>query len=1501
VNLRNIYSSFVPIFNTFCVKVITIWQLIDINFHCAVSAILKMSTDDNKSDNKLDKDVQWKMIDMYFKQYGNKQLFAHQHHSNHHFMNTMIPQEINSYNPIIITTPLNKGKRPVFGKKRGRKKISKTGKRTEEQQIGDELQLLMDKKNKPVVTKSNKIDIETDDYHGKNKHETDENNSEEDEDLKEKHDKNDKDDKDDKDDERDEHDENDKNNDRIKNKNKDKESKDANFGKKNARTDTEYANCEVRFENYRYGKPTYRKQNGGWLDMYPELARLGNFTYCVDLKIDMHIRCRFGFGDLNAPGPNGGPNPDVREQKTIIKGVKLGSIPIMVGSDYCLLSKDKHNKYRKYECDYDNGGYMIVNGHEKVVVSQEVILNNHVFLFKGDKDKPDQHFAIVYVEELQNVKITGSRTDPFMIKVSQIKREIPLFILFRALGILNDMEIIRMILMEDYENPEYLELLLPSILDAKDIRTEADALEYLLSYFVINMEKKQKMEYIQYRLKNMLLPFIKNDVLGGVDEKIETQNNRTIKPMYIGYMTKLLMNCILQKISHTDRDHYGNKRVDSPGILMGKLFHHLYQKLIKDARDGLQREISSSNFLIDNLSSVIKDSTVENGFKYALATGDWNIKLGKKLVGVAQVLNRLNNVATQSHLRRINTSIDKQIKLVKPRRLNNTHWGFVCVTGETEVLMGNKTIKQIKDLTDGESVMTVNPKTLEETPSRIKNFFGKMPEKLLKITTTVTDGTNGMEKSIKCTPNHPFLVNNFGVYKWVHAEHLQKSDTVVVKWDDKLPCTTSDINGIEELEPEMVYDFTTESDNHSFIGNGFVVHNCPAETPESEGVGLVKNMALMEGLSLPTPPEPIMRILIDEGMLTIADLGNNLNMFTDEYFRVFINGTWVGIHNNPTLTDFLRKNRRKGAIADTVSIYFNINRAELHISCDAGRLYRPLIVVENNKLMITEQDIKDIMGHNSQNIDEIRWDDIVSRGLVEYIDCTESEACLIATFPSDLDNPNNYNQFSHCEMHPSMILGVAASLIPFSERNQSPRNAYQSSMCKQAIGMYTSKFNQRFDTLGYVMSYPQVPLVMTRQAKYLNYNNLPTGENIILAYMSHTGYNQEDSVIVNESAVQRNFFECYIYRTQIDEERRKSNYMKEEKFCNPKKYFDEVKAINGDKVRCTGLKSGNYDKLNDHGFVNNETFVEGDDVIIGKRTPIIVHRKKDDVVYKDSSRAMKPNESGIVEDTYTQLNSDGYTMCKTKIRYKCIPTVGDKFSSRHGQKGTIGLMRKQEDMPMTESGLVPSIIINPHGIPSRMTIGQLLESLLGICTVESGEFTDATTFNDLKVEDFTKLMHNYGFNSVGNQTMLNGETGEEIPCKVFIAPTFYQRLRHMVKDKMHARSAGPVQSLTRQPVEGRARDGGLRVGEMERDVLLAHGASSFINERLFVCSDKYKTSLCDVCKQFAIVNEGQGLYKCMSCTENYSKFTGNNMPYASKLLFQETAQMAINPSFFTEN
>jgi DNA-directed RNA polymerase II subunit RPB2 len=665
---------------------------------------------------------------------------------------------------------------------------------------------------------------------------------------------------------------------------------------------------------------------------------------------------------------------------------------------------------------------------------------------------------------------------------------------------------------------------------------------------------------------------------------------------------------------------------------------------------------------------------------------------------------------------------------------------------------------------------------------------------------------------------------------------------------------------------------------------------CPSETPDGHMVGILKNMALMARITIGSSPEHINYILRKEKVIDILD-ATPYEM--DENVRVFVNGNPFGCTTEPDkIYAKLLAYKRLGKINIDTSITWVVEEQEIRIHTEAGRISRPLFVVSGNRLKITREDIVKF----SRNAND--WSNLIADGKIEYLDVQEEDTAMVATYYEELlsnkqDNPS-FVRYTHCEIHPSMIFGAVAGTIPFAEHNQGIRVMYEAAQKKQALSVYATNYRDRMDNPGQVLRSPQIPLVSTRLARYVKERELPSGQNAIVAIACFTGYNQEDSLIVNKSSIERGLFTSMYYKTYKDSEKKNQASLELEKFCKPVKFNP-----NG-TLRTAGTKSASYDLLDENGFVKIGSHVKGGDVIIGKVVPL-KNTTESGPKFKDASTTITTNTTGVVDWVYVNRDSDGYQFAKVRIRSKRTPGIGDKFSSRYGQKGTIGMTYNQEDMPYTAEGITPDIIVNPHAIPSRMTIGQLLETVIGKAACIEGFECDATPFSSDSIDTSDKLaeiLEKAGFRKYGTEEMYNGRNGKKFKSKIFIGPTYYQRLKHMSKDKLHARATGPLQLLTRQPPEGRKRDGGFRFGEMERDCMLGHATMGFLKEKMFDNSDKYAFYTCNDCGRIAVSNPSKNIFKCLSCKDS-TNFSQVQAPYSTKLFFQELISMGIVPRIFT--
>ena len=1149
----------------------------------------------------------------------------------------------------------------------------------------------------------------------------------------------------------------------------------------------------IRMKNIHLGRPTIKEANGAEHPATPMECRLRKLTYFSPVYLDFKII------DEDKPAP------EIEER------VHIGNLPIMVRSAQCNLHAnhishlcgDADRKLSPYtstedadrlkellrragEDPLDTGGYFIINGTERVLISMEDLAPNRVTVEKNKKYAHETEVAKIFSQKdgvRKPLNIEKRRDGMLMVKIpSAGTTPIPVVLLMRALGMENDKEIFAAI-----AGPvEAMKYTVANINDVKDneeygVESTEEALQWLEKKFAAGQQKEYREARIQNLLDKELLPHLGS-----------SEDNREKKAIFLGRIVRQVLEMAITNRDPNDKDHYANKRVRLAGDLIEDLYRVSMQQLARDLKYQLERHHNRKREL--RINACLRPDVLTQKIMHALATGNW---VGGRS-GVSQLLDRTTYLAALSHMRRVTSPLVRSQPHFEARDLHPTHWGRLC----------------------------------------------------------------------------------------------------------------------------------------------------PNETPEGQNCGLVKNAAQMIDVSEEVPEADVKELLREAGV-------DSSPAGWAEGSRIHVNGDIFGLHKNPTkLVNQFKRRRRQGRIRSEVSIRHDSENRDVFINTDRGRILRPLLVLEDGDLKLSKESLENIRSG------EWTFNDLVSNGVVEWVDAEEEEDLLVAPRPYDLpmsspENnrpinpanvewlnlgeeqishanlrvevhmpngesvfeefsvPLNYYQedidalrrkqkrknlilvFTHVEIDPQLILGVCASLVPYPEHNSTPRVTGGTAMVKQSLGLPSANYRLRPDTRMHVMHYPQQSIVGTRAMKTTNFAQRPGGQNFVVAILSHHGYNMQDAVVINRAAVERSLGRSSFIRTYNAENKRFPGGQ-EERIEIPGTGLDEIK----------GLKSWeSYTHLERDGLPTPETFLSSvggeSSVLVGKTSPprfleeahghFLQAQER-----RESAMMVRHGESGWVDNVYVTESLDSTLLCRIVVRSEKIPEIGDKFASRHGQKGIIGRLVDEQDMPFTVDGVIPDLIINPHAIPSRMTVAHVLEMVGGKVGAMEGRHIDGTAFSGEKEDSLRAGLLRNGFAHTGRESMMSGETGEAYEAEIFAGVIYYQRLHHLVSSKLHARSRGRVQILTRQPTEGRARQGGLRFGEMERDCLIAHGASMVIKDRLLDESDGWPLQVCNNsgCGHIAYYDWKRRTPVCPICGDRADVHTVQTS-YAFKLLLDEMKSLGV--------
>jgi DNA-directed RNA polymerase II subunit RPB2 len=1097
-----------------------------------------------------------------------------------------------------------------------------------------------------------------------------------------------------------------------------------------------------------------------------------------------------------------------------LEKIFLGKFPIMVQSDFCALHGMPRNaRYNLGECKNDLGGYFIIDGKEKTIVSQEKFADNMLYIKKVDDEK------YLYSAELRSVSENASKpvrtfsvkictpskkytNKQIVVKIPNVRAPVPLFIVFRALGIISDKEIISYCLLDLEKYESMIDLFIPSVHDGANIMTQQNALKYIAL-----LTKGKGISHALEILTDYFLPHV-------------GETNYIAKAYALGDIVYRLLSVYNGTELPTDRDNFKYKRIELVGSLLYDLFREYWSIQLRnihlefEKRLYYNQEMYESNLfglITQNYMDVFRERELEKGFKKAFK-GNWGAYSHTKRIGVVQDLNRLSFNSALNHLRKTNLPLDSGSKLVGPRVLHNSQWGFIDPI----------------DTPDGGSIGL---------------------HKHLAIATYITRGVS----------REPMIA-------WLRE-----------KWAMKL---------IEEFSPRTLANVT------KVIINGFLVGGVEQPMECIKTFRLYRRNALLPIYSSATFDFRLKTIFVytDGGRLSRPifykdDSTNKLSYMSKKMLKRLQDGEFSWSE----LTTGFNKKRE----------HITFNPSEMNIY----KLHELYEGVENET--------------NPAKLDRFLHD----KAVLDYIDSSESEHTLIALNPESFEesmDSNGLSKYTHCEIHNSLLFGMMCNMIIFPENNPATRNSFSCGQSKQASSLYHTNYQVRMDKTAVLLNYGQTPLVKSRFLDHINKEENAYGENAIVAIACYSGYNVEDAMLINEASIGRGLFRTsYISCYEGHEETNSGTETRVEKrFTNVQEDPNIMNTRSG----------SDYSQLDEHGLIKEGTIVTENTAIIGNAVttyPVSEMAINMPTSVRDESKFPKKGQKGVVDRVFITDDEEGKRIAKVRIIEQRIPTIGDKMASRAGQKGTIGMVVPERDMPFTKDGLKPDIIINPHAIPTRMTIGQLVECITGKACAMVGGFGDCTAFNNKgsKIGMFGEILTKQGFHSNGNELLYNGMTGEQMETEIFMGPTYYMRLKHMVKDKINYRATGPRTQLTKQTVGGRANDGGLRVGEMERDTIISHGISDFLRESMMERGDKYYVAICNKSGLISIYNPAKKLFmspmvdgplKYVGSLENEDlrlehvtkfgrSFSIICVPYTFKLLVQELQSMNVQMRVITED
>ena len=1261
--------------------------------------------------------------------------------------------------------------------------------------------------------------------------------------------------------------------------------------------------------------------------MFPNEARLRNMSYGTTIHYDVDVV--FKIAVPNTEG--GGSGTRIEVTTATLERILLGRFPIMIQSNHCILhGLEPKARFYMGECKNDYGGYFIIDGKEKTIISQEKFADNMLYIRENNEDNVYTHAADIRTvsedaskpERTLSVRIVAPTSlltnKQIVVNIPNVRSPVPLFIVMRALGVLSDRDILEFCLLDLDEHAELLDHFIPSIHDANKIFTQEGAIK-----FIATLTKSKTIPQVHDILMNYFLPQV-------------GETNYIQKAYFLGNMVYKLLRVSLKIDAPTDRDSFKFKRIELSGSLIFDLFKEYYALQQQHIRLSMDREYFKDpkkyekNFvgLIQmNYQEFFRERIVENGFKKAFK-GNWGATDHTKRIGVIQDLNRLSYNSFLSHLRKINLPMDSSAKIVKPRMLHGSQWGMIDPVDSPDganigfhkhLAFGTRITNQCSSYPMMQWLReVVKMHLLEECTRMFLHYTTK-----IFVNGTWVGAVTRPEETMRLIRLHrrnaliPIYVScrwdikNNEIHIYTDAGRLCRpifyidEDTGKPSYDKKEILEM--IQGGKASWEQMTTGFTAKSDptfNPSHC-NYYTIDELYGHAHDTSALSAKQKVS--EDVARVNTIEDFRRLKATQAIIEYIDTSeteSTLISMSHKFERPVLaeagkaSGSGSGSGSDSSESEPEEEEIKKDERSET-----------------GGLTPRTFAKARELDRRIREKQRKEAAAAERSSQNEAQNGGAGGAAAVrKHRRKRDKHGVKRAKHSLSADG----KQYTHVEIHPSLVMGVMGNQICFPENNPVARNVFGCGQAKQAASIYHSNYQVRIDKMGVVINNGEVPIVKSRYLDLINHEEHPCGFNAIVAIMSFNGYNVEDSILFNEASIKRGMFRITYYNM----------YEAREESSSVRGAQRDTRFANIQKEGAIGIKPGyDYSYLDDNGLIRENTEMDDKKVVIGMGSVSI---QNEGGQMRDMSTMPKKGQLGFVDKAFMTEGETGFRIGKVRIREERFPSIGDKFCSRCGQKGTVGLIIPEKDMPFTKDGIRPDIIINPHAIPTRMTIGQLIESLMGKACVLHGGFGNCTAYtnNGTKHESFGSVLTEYGYHSSGTEVLYNGMTGEQVKSDIYIGPTYYMRLKQMVKDKINYRSQGPRTQLTRQTVQGRANDGGLRVGEMERDGILGHGAAHFLNESLMVRGDEYHMAVCNKSGMIAIYNQNQNLFmspmvdgpiqysgsladaasggagagaSVIHMTKFGRSFSIVRIPYCLKLLMQELLVMNVQMRIITED